>query len=202
MNINPITGKRDIPIPIGHNNTAIGKDLNNNKMNYVKGDLIDLALNGEFDVITHGCNCWNNMRSGIAVPMSRLFDVHEFPQEQRGRGDYNKLGTIEYQVRYIDTDNKRVYRTEDRGKELYVVNSYTQYSPGRHVHGPDNIPLDYEALRMCFRKIDFVFGKKGLHLGIPQIGAGLALGEWDRIEKIIDEECKNIKVTCVIWDKK
>lgn len=168
-------------------------------MNKIKGDLIELALQGKFDVITHGVNCFCNMRSGIAVPMSRHFDVHEFSQELRGKGDYNKLGTIEYEPRYVDTSNGSVYRTEDRGKELWVVNSYTQYSPGRHVHGPDNIPLDYEALRMCFRKIAFTF--KGKHLGIPMIGAGLALGEWDIIEKIIDEECQGMTVTCVIWDK-
>ena len=169
-------------------------------MKSIKGDLIELALKGEFDVITHGCNCFNNMRSGIAVQMVAVFDVHEFPQEQRGKGDYNKLGTIDYQPRYIDTVEGGVYRTPERGKEIFVVNSYTQYSPGRWVNGPSKIPLDYEALRMCFRKINFTF--KGKHLGIPAIGSGLALGDLDIIKFIIDEECKDMDVTMVIWEKK
>ena len=35
-------------------------------MNIVKGNLVTLALAGEFDVIIHGCNCFNTMGSGVA----------------------------------------------------------------------------------------------------------------------------------------
>ena len=35
-------------------------------MRTVTGDLITLALEGEFDVIIHGCNCYNTMGAGIA----------------------------------------------------------------------------------------------------------------------------------------
>lgn len=167
-------------------------------MKYVNGDLIELALKGKFDVITHGVNCFCNMGSGIAVPMSRIFDANEMPLEQRGKGDYNKLGTIEHHRRFIGDDGS-VNLTEQRGRELYVVNAYTQYSPGRWVHGPSKIPLDYEALRMCFRKINFTF--KGKHVGIPTIGCGLAKGDIKRVTQIIDEECTDVEVTMVIWDK-
>jgi O-acetyl-ADP-ribose deacetylase (regulator of RNase III) len=36
---------------------------------YVDGDLIKLALKGEFDVIVHGCNCFCQMGAGIAPQM-------------------------------------------------------------------------------------------------------------------------------------
>ena len=39
----------------------------------VKGDLIKLTLEGEFDVIAHGCNCFCTMGSGIAVAMKNTF---------------------------------------------------------------------------------------------------------------------------------
>lgn len=35
-------------------------------MKEIEGDLIQMALNGDFDIIAHGCNCFNTMRSGIA----------------------------------------------------------------------------------------------------------------------------------------
>ena len=38
-------------------------------MNYkeIEGNLISLALAGNFDVIAHGCNCFCTMQSGIAT---------------------------------------------------------------------------------------------------------------------------------------
>ena len=36
-------------------------------MNIVKGDLIKSAKEGQFDVIIHGCNCFNTMGAGIAL---------------------------------------------------------------------------------------------------------------------------------------
>ena len=44
-------------------------------MKEIKGDLFELALSGEFDVIGHGCNCMNNMGSGFAKGVK-----HNFPE--------------------------------------------------------------------------------------------------------------------------
>ena len=38
-------------------------------MKTVKGDLIKLALEGKFDLITHGCNSQCVMGKGIALPV-------------------------------------------------------------------------------------------------------------------------------------
>ena len=42
-------------------------------MKTVKGDLIHLALAGEFDVIVHGCNCYCTMGVGIAKTIKQKF---------------------------------------------------------------------------------------------------------------------------------
>ena len=149
-------------------------------MNYkeVYGDLIQLAKKGNFDVITHGCNCMSNMGAGIAVPMNYAFDVSTFPMEQLGV-DINKLGNIDY----------RSFITE---APLVVVNSYTQYVPSVKMK-----PLDYEALTLCMRKINHTF--KGKHIGLPKIGAGLAGGDWERIKKIIQVELKDMDITVVLY---
>lgn len=42
-------------------------------MRNVQGDLIELALNGVFDVIVHGCNCQCTMGAGIAKSIRAKF---------------------------------------------------------------------------------------------------------------------------------
>jgi O-acetyl-ADP-ribose deacetylase (regulator of RNase III) len=37
------------------------------------GDLIRLAILGNFDVIVHGCNCFKTMGGGIAAQIKRVF---------------------------------------------------------------------------------------------------------------------------------
>lgn len=50
---------------------------------YVVGDLLDLALKGEFNVIVHGCNCNCTMNSGVAKAL-RVVDLPT-PEVWRGK---------------------------------------------------------------------------------------------------------------------
>ncbi len=61
------------------------------------GNLIHLALAGEFDVVAHGCNCFCTMGAGIAPQMAKAFGANEFPLEDaQYKGNILKLGTVEY----------------------------------------------------------------------------------------------------------
>ncbi len=183
------------------------------KYQEINGNLISLALEGQFDVVVHGCNCFNNMGAGIAPQMARAFHCDNFPLEQEFnvvynkhgeeieidtyyRGDANKLGQIDYMVKSIQ-DGKVVFPQKEslESRLLTVVNAYTQYGVGK-IHKP----LDYEALTLCLRKINLIF--HGLHIGLPQIGCGLAGGEWNRVKQIIQNELKDCKTTIVIYDGK
>ena len=172
------------------------------KMDYneIYGDLITLAKKGKFDVITHGCNCMSSMGAGIAIPMNLHFDCSQFPMELQGSSPL-KLGNIDYKDIDISpiekeiTINGKAINSPDFGERiLTVVNSYTQNRPGKRFK-----PLDYEALTLCMRKINHQF--RGSHIGLPQIGAGLAGGDWNRIKSIIHTELKDCKVTMVIYNK-
>lgn len=165
--------------------------------NEIPGDLISLAKKGYFDVITHGCNCMSNMGAGIAVPMNYTFDASQFKMELQGPSML-KLGNIDYEHFIIEESGPRklvngVTPYMDR-HILTVVNSYTQNKPGIRFK-----PLDYEALTLCMRKINHQF--KGMHIGLPKIGAGLAGGDWERIKEIIKTELVDCNVTIVIYDK-
>lgn len=150
----------------------------------ITGDLIELALKGEFDVITHGCNCFCTMGAGIAPQMAKAFGCDEFFLERNvEKGSIDKLGCIDWLSK----------------NGVAIVNSYTQYHYGKnHVDGIPN-PIDYEALTLCLRKINHIF--KGKHIGLPQIGCGLAGGDWNKVKEIIKKELKDCIITVVIYKK-
>lgn len=141
-------------------------------MNITKGDLIELAKTGEFDVIIHGCNCFCTMGAGIAQGIKAHFPEAYYADINTKKGDIDKLGAISYAKVRIDSH------------ELIIVNAYTQF----HYRGTGR-KVDYDALKSCFKEIKQQFG--GLRIGYPAIGAGLAGGDWNVISEIINEELKN-----------
>lgn len=153
-------------------------------INYKEGDIIKLALAGEFDVIAHGVNCFCKQKSGLAPQMVKAFGTDTFRLEgSKFIGDIKKLGNIdymEYEIKMsgaIREDYTGVV-THDLGVPLTVVNAYTQYRYGRNHSDGDKNPLNYSALSLCMQKINHIFA--GKHIGLPKIGAGLAGGDWDR----------------------
>lgn len=138
-------------------------------MNTVKGDLISLALEGKFDVIVHGCNCFCTMGGGIARVIQEEFPEAYAADLVTAKGDRNKLGSF---------SSATVTRNN---REITVANGYTQF----HFHGTD-VLVDYHAVRRLFVKIKKTFS--GKRIGYPKIGAGLAGGDWQIISAIIDEE--------------
>ena len=187
------------------------------KVTEIKGNLITLAENGEFDVIVQGNNCFCVQGAGLAPQMVKAFDTDKFPMERDSyKGDINKLGTIDYQIyptnevgknfltRYDKTMKKGLFKMlnkfaeekDDKIEGVFIVNAYTQYEFGKNHSNGTETPVDYDAVTMVMRKINHKF--KGKHIGIPYlIGCGLAGGDTGRVLGIIEEELKDMKVTLV-----
>jgi O-acetyl-ADP-ribose deacetylase (regulator of RNase III) len=167
----------------------------------VQGNIITLALQKEFDVIAHGCNCHSKMGAGLAPQMAKAFGCDTFVMEAWG-SSIQKLGCIDYN--WFEIKDGKTEMIDDGipnmvEKPLAVVNAYTQYNYGRNHSDGDLRPIDYEALTLCMRKMNKEFA--GKHIGLPQIGAGLAGGNWNRIKNIIQTELTDCKVTVVIYNK-
>lgn len=165
------------------------------KQTTIKANLIEEVLKGKFDVIAHGCNTQSAMASGLAPQMVKYFDCNKFPMELQGP-DINKLGCIDYRSKGLILESKRVmdldidhdYDLAD--KYVIVINAYTQAFPGKPLIG--DIPLDYNALMLCFRKINYLFPNRVL--GLPHVvGCGLAGGDPLKVITIIEKECRNLK---------
>lgn len=138
-------------------------------MNTIHGDLIQLALDGVFGVIIHGCNCQCTMGAGIAKAIKNTFPEAFEADRATTKGDREKLGTIS------------AAEVERNGNKITIVNGYTQF----HWRGT-GVLVDYDAVRDVMAAV-----KKRFHrqkIGYPKIGAGLAGGDWEKIKMIIDEE--------------
>ena len=136
-------------------------------MKCIKGDLIHLAVAGEFDVIIHGCNCFCAMGAGIAKQIRKTFPEAYDVDLATESGDESKLG------------NYSKVRVDTASGSFYIINGYTQY----HYAG-DGILADYKAIETLFSRIKSDFS--GKRIGYPKIGAGLAGGNWEIISTIID----------------
>lgn len=165
------------------------------KQTTIKANLIEEALKGKFDLIAHGCNTQCAMGSGLAPHMAKTFGCNKFPMELDGL-NINKLGCIDYRSKGLILKSKRVmdldidHDYDLAEKYIIVINAYTQAFPGVPLVG--DIPLDYTALRLCFRKINYLFPNK--ILGLPYvIGCGLAGGNPERVMEILIKECKDLK---------
>lgn len=148
-------------------------------MKTVTGDLITLALEGEFDVIIHGCNCYNTMGAGIARAVRDRLPEAFAADRATIKGDFEKLGT--YTSAEMVRDDVR----------FTVINAYTQGN-----YRGSGALVDYDAIRSNFRAVAKNF--PDARIGYPKIGAGLAGGDWDRIAAIIDEELEGCDHTLVV----
>ena len=142
---------------------------------YIEGDLVRDAE--QFELIAHCANCFCTMGSGIA-PLIK----HKFPEAYEvdcatKKGDTLKFGDISHTF----------------NSTPIVVNIYGQFGYWGRKEG--KMDLDYDALRSGFKVLKEKFS--GKRIGLPMLGAGLAGGDWDIIEKIITEELEGEDVTVV-----
>ena len=151
-------------------------------MNIVKGDLLKMAIDGKFDVIIHGCNCFCTMGAGIASQIAQQFPSAYKADKETTNGDKTKLGNY-----------TKVEVSMFGGPVFTIVNAYTQYGYGGRLNGETDV--DYNALRNVMRKINTDFA--GKRVGYPLIGAGLAGGDWNIIAEIIDQELVDVDHTLV-----
>jgi len=151
-------------------------------MEIVKGNLIDLAEQGKFNIIIHGCNCFNTMGAGIAKEIATRYPEAYKADLQTIKGDRNKLGT------YTSTTV-----TSKEGNTFTIINAYTQYFYGR---AKNNLPLiDYDALLKVLTNINN--NNYNLTIGMPFIGCGLAKGDWNIVSVIINSSITNNKIIIV-----
>ena len=146
-------------------------------LKHVTGNLIDMAEQGEFDVIVHGCNCLNTMGSGIALEIRT-----RYPKAY----DADTRATEQWQTPVAKLGNFSTHATIGKGNPFVIVNAYTQvnFAP----RGIDH--FEYESFSLILRKLhaQWSAGK----FGFPYIGMGLAGGNEPRIIAMIEKFAEDV----------
>lgn len=150
-------------------------------MKTIKGDLVKMALRGEFELIAHGCNCMCAMGKGIALTIKKAFPKAYVVDCETEAKDKTKMGTCSVAECELDKGS------------VIIVNAYTQF----HWKGPEG-NVCYEAIESCVKLIKENYSDK--KIGLPLIGAGLGGGDWGRISKIIERELSGCDFTVVEFE--
>ena len=139
-------------------------------LQHTKGNLIDMAEAGEFDVIVHGCNCLNTMGSGIAKEMRERYP---------GAYEADTLATAQWKQPVAKLGNFSTYATIGKGRPFVIINAYTQvdFAP----RGQDH--FEYESFYLILKKLKVLGPRK---FGFPYIGMGLAGGDSTRIIAMLE----------------
>lgn len=139
-------------------------------LKHAKGNLIDMAEQGHFDVIVHGCNCFCTMGSGIAKEIRERYPLAYRADQLSESGNREKLGSLTMAV------------VESGDYEFAIVNAYTQYSYNRK--GETKDLFEYGAFLDVLLTLVETSGE--MRIGLPYIGMGLAGGDKDLIIKLIE----------------
>ncbi len=134
-------------------------------MNFIQGDLLKLAEDGEFDIIVHGCNCFNTMGAGIAKQIRDHYPSAWEQDQQTESGNILKLGN---------------FTSDMINDKFMIVNAYTQY--GMSKAGED--VFEYTSFALILQKLNHLYGSR--RFGFPMIGMGLAGGDKDTIISLLD----------------
>lgn len=161
----------------------------------ITGNIIGLGETGQLDGWAHGCNCMHAMGSGIAGQVARRYpSVPQVDIQRSIRGDVTKIGSYTHAV---------CASIVDPGILFDVYNLYTQKTPS--YNGED--VFEYDAFFHALTDLNTEITQSYTHpetyrLGIPKIGAGLAGGDWGRIQSIIYTAFDDsvVQVNIVDWD--
>ena len=145
-------------------------------LKHTKGNLLDLAEAGEFDIVVQGCNCFCVMGGGIAREIRERYPMAAAMDIETTRGDYTKLG------------NWTVGLNDLTDRKFVIINAYTQYNMSQ---GTD--VFEYTAFQLILKKLEHEFPTS--RIGLPYIGMGLAGGDKDIIIPMIEIFAENIART-------
>jgi O-acetyl-ADP-ribose deacetylase (regulator of RNase III) len=141
------------------------------KIIYKRGDFLE---SGE-EFLLHGCNAQGVMGSGAALAVKRKYP--EAYAEYRWEYENGGLVVGDY-VLYKE------YPFAEGG--VVIVNAITQEYYGRD---PNVVYVSYEAVEKIMKELDKQAQEESYipRVAMPKIGSGHANGDWNIIEKIIED---------------
>lgn len=130
---------------------------------YQQGDL----FKAEEELLAHGVNCKGAFGSGVAAGMTINYPETRTQHFYKHKSEGWKLGDVQFVS----------------SKDKTIANCATQdnFLPRGVCHA------DYNAIKVCMTKVKEYAKLRNLRIAIPKIGAGLAGGDWELIELILND---------------
>jgi O-acetyl-ADP-ribose deacetylase (regulator of RNase III) len=146
-------------------------------LRYVTGDATRPLGDGP-RIISHVCNDARGWGRGFVLALSK-----RWPEPEAAFRAWNgELG----QVQLVEVE-----------PELWVANMIGQHGVRATKQGP---PIRYDALERCLATLAKEAVEREASVHMPRIGAGLAGGDWDRIEALIVEQLDEAGVQVTVYD--
>jgi hypothetical protein len=148
------------------------------KITHIKGDLFE-HIPSRYDrdsniVIPHICNTIGSWGSGFVLPLAKAYPISRTVYFAKHNEFGLNLGEV--QIPLVDDG-------------VYVANMIAQngISSGRtgDISRVNSKPIRYAALCQCLNKVNMLFEDCDVYA--PKFGSGLAGGNWEFIEELIDE---------------
>ena len=134
------------------------------KINYIKGDATNPVGDGK-KIICHICNNYGAWGAGFVLALSKKWS---YPEEYYKAMKNYVLGNVV--VLQVEND-------------IYVANMIAQHGIKPDANGKP--PIRYDALKASLSKVNKIAVEMNATVHMPKIGAGLAGGDWNTIERII-----------------
>ncbi len=150
---------------------------------YLQGDATQPVGEGN-KIIVHVCNDIGGWGRGFVLALSKRWKSPE-----KAYRDWYKSGEG------FELGATQLVKVED---DLWVGNMIGQHKIKKAQDGTP--PIRYEAVRTALGKIAGDATRLNASVHMPKIGAGLAGGDWQTIEGIIQEELANQGISVVVYN--
>lgn len=152
-------------------------------LRFVKGDAT-LPQGSSLRYILQIVNDEGKYGAGFSGALSARWPKVESEYRNWWRERYGKLKLGDIQTIQVLSD-------------LAVINMVAQHG----VVGKDNPkPIDYDALKVCLAKAGNEISEYNAAVHMPRIGCGLAGGEWEKVEKIVEDELLKRSINVTVYD--
>lgn len=160
------------------------------EIEYIIGDATEPIGEGK-KIIVHICNDIGAWGKGFVLALSRKWKEpeQEYRTLARNQNHKLKLGLIQ---------------SVEVTKDITVINMVAQHNiyPIQDSNGVIVQPIRYEALRECLEQVMYQAKLNDASVHMPMIGAGLAGGDWNIIEQIINETLIAYDVNTTVYQLK
>lgn len=160
-------------------------DVNKSQISYLKGDA-SLPLE-ENTLIIHVVNQLGLWGKGFVLSLSKQFPSakKEYLKWSKDKETFS-LGEVQFVC-------------VEQQKPIFIANMLAQKGVRKNYKN-STIYIDYDALRLCLKKVARFSLINRLSIQMPKIGSGLAGGDWREIEEIINEELIYHKIKCSVFE--